>query len=83
MNIYAESIIRLETYHYKVRIWRHEPTCAISDINELKTKALAILNREPITAIAARDVLALDDVNAVEVIPHALSVGIVLYKDWP
>jgi hypothetical protein len=84
VNLYYESIIRKGFREWSIRVWRqkenpHDPivmtdiAAALNSINRVETDAELVL----------KTLIALDGVNAVEVVNAASGWGSVVYKDWP
>lgn len=84
MNILIESMTRIETPRFVVRVWRQENNPSPDDpTSEFRDKLAAVLNGWFESHLnLGEKILALENVNAVEVTDH-LGQGFVLYKDWP
>lgn len=82
MNILKESMTRFTVHRFTIRIWREEPT-PYEQVNNLDLfQAIACLTPEITEEKAARAILIVPRVNAVEVLNEDGN-GVVLYRDWP
>lgn len=83
MTILTESMTKLSVEHWNVRIWREETGDDPVDHDALKKEAASLYAPTDTGVQFARKVLALDRINAVEVIHSFIGNGAVLYRDWP
>lgn len=83
MSILIEQMIRVSLPKYTIRVWRQQPndyehvTQGITDV-----EALAHSNQELAPRALALTILAMPNVNAVEVLDWEQG-GVVVYNDWP
>ena len=87
MKVLCESMTKFSVINgpssaWDVRVWREETGDARVDHAALKEQSIPLREPGDTGVQFARKVLALDRVNAVEVIDENGN-GAVLYKDWP
>ena len=92
MRILIESITKFTFRGWVIRIWQEEKELTFLPHEKINMFSFALkkYNREKDDKLtiqeAAKYLLSLKDVNAVEITPGINfdeTVGVVLYKDWP
>lgn len=82
MKILRESMTKVQTSRFTVRVWREEPSqLAVADNKDM----VALIREvgEDLCGVAlAEKIIKIDRVNAVEVL-DGMGNGEVIYKDWP
>ena len=84
MNILVESMHKIDTPLYNIRVWVQEEDVESQDCGYIKNKVIELYNKKRwhIHGHLAKEILEFNDVNAVEVLDKG-GFGIILYKNWP
>lgn len=86
MNILRESMTRVETGWFAVRVWRQEESLISPPDNKDMTSLILEMASDNSGKLAptilAQNILKIDRVNAVEVLDK-MGNGEVVYKNWP
>ena len=82
-----ETIHRVKTFHYRIRIWRAETAKTFGDSlsvgNSIYDKLAKKFDLESCSEVIAKGFANLPRVSAVEVVNRISGYGRLIYNDWP
>lgn len=82
MKLLRESMTRVSTNRFVVRVWRQEKISGFANRCALRLRVSEIARRDDCALEIAKKVIKLKGVNAVEVL-NAVGDGELLYANWP